>query len=748
MAELFFLRHGTRIDHARADDPAAEPLVDDYKPYDPSLAASAVAQIETVADDILRHTKAFETADGANKRKNVFVHFLPYLRTCQTADLVVTALKKRFSDTHPDYKVRFLLLGDFALSEWVHDKMKEKPPFIDSNDAYQMYTPNIKLLANKGLCLNFRPTNTLGQYNGLDLSYKDYQNRCKNYFKKLLATYEKPIHLRSRDIVIVVSHGYCINNFLLYFINHPIFEEIPEASINFAERVRNDDPSNDDPFDPANYTWTLRKDALDMVKKDNMECKLNLETDIVYYKTNFIKKDEVSDPKTAAPAPVSATKPVSATGAFVLSHDKPRPSFKIKQTSDSFKNDQTSIKSYINPICPAAKDWSPQLANQFRVKSDFALRVINDTAFKKNYILNRPPPHPISPDVSPSSKPTRNNLVIDLSVLTDDNDQYKPMKLRYSTANDIPIHRLNLKVNSQVSLALLQRNSGYGLSNDSLSVDLPKYLGNLPGSNTTRKRSLLNPVNVKDSYFPATALSKVRSQPDKEKSSELLLEAMDDDSELVSDLDIIEEHRDINPAVGPLRRPVPLTLQPPNPLLSRSKSLNHKRTGAAADSGKSLLGMYQQQLQQRQKSTKKEGSPSDSESETDDSSTTDRLFSLSFQTARNGSQKRTSSGRLKSPTGLPVPAPRVRRNSFKLYPSSEKSAPVPPRNGMLTSAVLPGGVHPALGGEGAPKAAKKLIFFDSDESDSESEALASLSDEKKPPKAPNQYIWFGQNRAS
>lgn len=747
MSELYFLRHGTRIDHAQASDAAAKPIVEDYKAYDPSLAVSAVSQIENVADDILHHTKAFDPADGANKRKNVFVHFLPYLRTCQTADLLVTALKKRFTEKFPDHKVRFLLLGDFALSEWVHDKMKEKPPFLDSNDAYQMYTPNIKLLANKGLCLNFRPTNTLGQYNGLDLSYKDYLNRCKNYFKKLLATYEKPVHLKSRDIVIVVSHGYCINNFLLYFINHPIFEEIPEAKVNFAERAPNDEPASGDPYDPANYTWTLRKDALDMVTLDNVDCRLNLETDIVYYKTNFIKKDEVEDQKPSSPAPVTATKPIGATGALVVERDKPRPSFKIKLTSESPKNDHTSVKSYINPICPAAKDWSPQLANQFRVKSDFALRVINDSAFKKNYILNRPPPHPISPDVSPSSKPTRNNLVIDLSVLTDDNDLYKPMKLRYLTASDIPIHRLNLKVNSQVNLALFQRNAGYGLSNDSLSVDLPKYLNNLPGSNTTRKRSLLNPVNVKDSYFPQTTLSKVRSQPDKEKSSELLLEVMDDDTDLVSDLDIIEEHRDPNPVTGPVRRPVPLTLQPPNPLLSRSKSLNHKRTGAAADSGKSLLGKYQLQLQQRQKSTKKEGSPSDSESETDESSTTDRLFSLSFQTARNSTQKRTSSGRLRSPSGLPVPAPLPRRNSFKFYPSYDKPASIPPRNGMSTSAALPGGTHPVLGAEGAQVAAKKLIFFDSDESDSDSEGLESLSDEKKPPAGPNQYIWFGQNRA-
>ena len=131
----------------------------------------------------------------------------------------------------------------------------------------------------------FRPI-TLGQYNGLDLSYKDYQTKCKDYFKKLLAHMKTNVYQKQRS-----SHGYAVNNFLSYFINHPIFEELPEAKANFAKRVLKDDIKDvEDENDPANYTWKLVHDALDLIKEDDVDTTLNLETDIVYYKTNFIKK--------------------------------------------------------------------------------------------------------------------------------------------------------------------------------------------------------------------------------------------------------------------------------------------------------------------------------------------------------------------------------------------------------------------------------------------------------------------------
>lgn len=62
-------------------------------------------------------------------------------------------MKASFLEKFPNYKVRFQLLGDFALSEWIHDKMKNKPPFVDSDDAYNMYTPNLKSLKIKMLVL-------------------------------------------------------------------------------------------------------------------------------------------------------------------------------------------------------------------------------------------------------------------------------------------------------------------------------------------------------------------------------------------------------------------------------------------------------------------------------------------------------------------------------------------------------------------------------------------------------------------
>lgn len=150
MTELYFLRHGERIDHALQRDPQAKPIIEEYHAYDPSLATTAIPQLQQVVQDISSTTEAFQDKESS-LRKNVYIHFSPYLRCCQTADILITELKAKFAEQFPNYKVRFQLLGDFALSEWVHDKMANKPPFVDSNDAYNMYTPNLKTLKNKTL---------------------------------------------------------------------------------------------------------------------------------------------------------------------------------------------------------------------------------------------------------------------------------------------------------------------------------------------------------------------------------------------------------------------------------------------------------------------------------------------------------------------------------------------------------------------------------------------------------------------
>ena len=218
----------------------------------------------------------------------------------------MTNLKESLLQEYPNYKPKFQLLGDFALSEWVHEKMKEKPPFIDSNDAYGMYTPNIKLMKNRSAVSNFRPTNTLGPYNGPDISYKQYLSNSKEYFQKLVATYNKPINIKNQDIIIIISHGYFINNLMSYFINQPIFKEIPECKINFAKKViageeiesHDGDAVDENGIPYSDYKWKLIKDALNIIEeKPDINYKLNLETDIVYYKTNFIKKDELQKPE-------------------------------------------------------------------------------------------------------------------------------------------------------------------------------------------------------------------------------------------------------------------------------------------------------------------------------------------------------------------------------------------------------------------------------------------------------------------
>lgn len=442
MSELIFLRHGTRADHASSNNP---PLYQDYKPYDPLLAISAVGEVLKVAREI-SHLCSFD-----RPKKNIYIHFSPFLRCCQTADLLVSALRQERSDS----LLKFHLMCDFALSEWLHDRMSNRPPFTDSNEAYEMYTPNIRILENKRLISNFRPTTTLGPYNEPDLSYKDYIDRCKTYFKKLVATYDKPLHVKNNDLVIVVGHGYLTSQFMSYFLSHPIFEEIPECTINYACKIDGD--------------WVLKRDCLGLLN-DDMDFTLNLETDIVCYKTNFFKKNELDENKQY---------PALGFGGLRPSLHDPRPSFKIKEPRERSVNR--------NPLCPSAKGWTAQDSNKFRMKSDFKLKVMNDEAFKKAFDITHHPLHPVSPEVSPNSEPTRNNSVIDLRKLNSNEEIQRPFKLRYSLASDIPVHFLNSKVNSHVNLAQFQRNA-YSHNNSSSDMG---FLGSAAsnGSLTPRDAS-------------------------------------------------------------------------------------------------------------------------------------------------------------------------------------------------------------------------------------------------------------------
>lgn len=453
MTELFFLRHGLRADQA---PPGEEPLASPYKVWDPLVTVSAAAVAETVASDIV------DLGSFAGDRKNVYVHFSPYLRCCQTADLLVSAMRRKLEQLHPNLKCRFLLLGDFALSEWIHDKMKHKPPFVDSTEAYQMYTPNIQQMENKRLLLNFRPTTQLGQWNEPDLSFKDYLERCKAYFQKLLATYDKPLH--ENDVIVVVSHGYAINNFMSYFINHPIFEEIAEFSLNYARKI--DDK------------WTLVRDGLGILERDStVESVLNLELDIVYYKTNFIKKDEYDEQKQF---------PAMGFGGLRGNYSTlPRPSFKVMLLNPT--------RPGPTPLCPAAKNWNPQDANKYKVKSEFRQKLMNDGSFKKAFDITKAPTHPISPNVSPSSAPSRTNSTVNLHKLTSNEEIYHPLKLKYSLASDIPVQFLNSKVNSHVSLAQFSGTRSY----DSSSLDLTR--NRFSGVNMLQSHGLNSPKSDQES---------------------------------------------------------------------------------------------------------------------------------------------------------------------------------------------------------------------------------------------------------
>lgn len=418
MAELCFLRHGPR-----ADLDKKKPLETSTKDFDPLVTESTVELSGDVADRIL---SAGLFVPGV--KKNVYVHFSPYLRCCQSADLLVTAMESRVAQRVPDGNVKFHLLCDFALSEWIHDRMKNKPPYIDSTEAYQMYTPNVQKLQNRRLVLNFRPTTQLGPWNEADLSFKEFLERCRTYLKKLLATYDKESHLH--DMIVVITHGYVISSMLSAFLNHPVFEEIPEFSLNYASK--------------ESGHWVLEKDCLGALERDpHLNGALNLETDIVYYKTNFIKKNDF-DPKKEYPT----------MGFLALKTEQPRPSFRIQSVNI------LGPKKAPNPLCSGARDWNPQDCNKYKIKTEFKMKVMNDSAFKKAFSIDKRPLRPISPEVSPNLAPTRSNSTVNLLKLHSNEEIFKPLKLRYSLASDIPVAYLNSKLSSHANshLSLLHFN--------------------------------------------------------------------------------------------------------------------------------------------------------------------------------------------------------------------------------------------------------------------------------------------------
>lgn len=413
MTELYFLRHGTRIDHDSREN--AHPLVPEYEDYNPSLSDLALKQMEDVAKEII------DTSPNLANMKTIHIHFSPYLRCMQSADLLITYLKKLIKLQHPDLKLRYQLLGDFALSEWIHDKMQNKPPCYDSNDAYELYTPNLKHIENKSCLSNFRPTITLGNWNGYDLSYQEYQARAKEYFKKLLATYEK----KNQEMIIVISHGYMINNLLSFFINNSNFNEVPEAKLNYACKIYDE--------------WKLFHDCLGLIELDPLlDTDLNLDSDIVYYKTNFIKKDDLAGDANPAAELTAIADAATATATSI------KPSI--------------SQPDLTNPTFPF-KSWTPQMANKFNIQEEFKLKVMRDDAFKKAFDLSNPPVKPVTPEISPNSEPTRNNSIIDLSKIASNDDIYKPRKLKYSNTGDIPIDQLNSKINSQLNLLQMNNSS-------------------------------------------------------------------------------------------------------------------------------------------------------------------------------------------------------------------------------------------------------------------------------------------------
>lgn len=792
MAELFFLRHGKRIDHALEEDPSAEPIHPVYEPYDPSLATAALDQIKSASDEIVDCTTSFDLDKPSGTRKNVFIHFSPYLRCCQTADIMLTNLKESLLKKYPNYKIKFLLLGDFALSEWIHEKMKDKAPFVDTHDVYHMYTPNVKLMKNKSACSNFRPTNTLGQYNGPGLSYKDYQARSKEYFQKLIATYDKPINVKNKDIVIVISHGYMINNFMSYFLNHPIFEEIPESKINYARRIEKSDREvkveEDGDLDTSMLIWKLFKDALGIIgDSSSINTILNLETDIVYYKTNFIKKDELNKPEEHnAWTPSDWDYPRKS---FKIETVNPRdeangsdPSTPVVNGNHQSNNKPKPLKSA--PICAAAKDWVPDnLSSQYKMSSLFLLKKMDLEAFKEDYDITNRPLKPISPEISPTSEPTRNNSVIDLSKLIDNDEIYKPVKLRYSTASEIPIHKLNSKVNSQVNLAQAARSNGS--SANSSIIDFSKFVNSMQlgnpitisssaangnsGGAGNRKRSLSNPIvqvvhDAKDSYFPlGVRVSSPSNANDLQEPSP---------NGSGSDLNLIQEQSGYTPQNE--SRPNMMMM-----LLNRSTSLNHKKKNPNAYG---LLAKYiektqaennksNEDIQSNFEKDKKESSSSSSSSSDQLGRITEKqqeratatalqnkLFELSFADKQslkdkdNISPDNSAIRRTRSHSQSQHTSRGRRRSSVTFIPTLLEHRTEGNANnaGANSDAV---GITTKENASNAAVKGKKPFFYNLDSDDSDSYSEDSEDEKKEDEKKKNDsskkkgdYVWFGQNR--
>lgn len=437
MATLFFLRHGTRADHAPASDP---PLVENVPDYDPLVARSAQDQMKGAAQQIAGHL---------SESPQVFIHFSPYLRCCQSADLLALALL----GAAPAAKIQ--LLCDFGLSEWLHDKMKHPPPFADSTEAYKMYVPNVRRLQNKRMCLNFRPTTQLGPWNEAGLLHSEYRERCQRYFERLIATYDA----QPNATIVVVGHGYGVTNFLAFFLLRPVFAEFPEGGMCWAAREDGE--------------WRLKGDCLGLLSPDE-DAALNLHLDIVYYKTNFVKKEE-ADEERQFPA-------IGFGGLRRLFRVLPAPENGPKRPG-------------INPLCPSALSWTPQQANTFRIKSEFRLKAMHDDVFKQAFDITNPPSHPVTPEVSPLLAPARTNSTIDLAKLNSNEEIFRPLRLRYLLALDIPVHYLNYKANlsgsvNSISSVLNSRTNSAFNSHVSSHVNLtetgsasPEDVGELPNIN-------------------------------------------------------------------------------------------------------------------------------------------------------------------------------------------------------------------------------------------------------------------------
>ena len=289
-----------------------------------------------------------------------------------------------------------------------------------------------------------------------------------------MATYEGESH--QNDLVVVVTHGYVVSNILSFFTGHPVFEEIPEYGFNFATK--------------RSGQWVLKKDCLGVLECDPyLNGNLKLETDIVYYKTNFTKKTNFNP-----------NKQYPGVGFQKLKADEPRQSFRIRSVKEGPINAQ-------NPLCSAARDWNAQDSNKFTIKAMFKMKAMQDSAFKKAFSIVNPPIRPVTPEVSPSLAPERSNSTINLSKLHSNEDIHRPLKLRYSLASDIPVGYLNSKLNSQVNshLSLLHFN---GRSSNRSSLDLDRNDQLLIGQNSPHDKDAPLTTNMNE---VVSRLSRIRS---------------------------------------------------------------------------------------------------------------------------------------------------------------------------------------------------------------------------------------------